>query len=50
MLVAVQPNRGNNQRMLGDAFALAGKQPDAVRAWEQAVRYGDRTARKRLGK
>jgi tetratricopeptide (TPR) repeat protein len=50
MLVASQPNRGANQRMLGDAYALAGKQADATRAWEQALRYGDRSARQRLGK
>jgi hypothetical protein len=36
--------------MLGDAYALAGKQADATRAWQQALRFGDRAARQRLAR
>jgi cytochrome c-type biogenesis protein CcmH/NrfG len=48
VLVALQPNRGNNQLMLGDAYALASRPADAQKAWTQAKRYGNAVARERL--
>jgi hypothetical protein len=48
VLIALQPNRGNNQLMLGDAYALAGRKADAQRAWLQSKKYGNPTARDRL--
>jgi predicted negative regulator of RcsB-dependent stress response len=47
-LVAKQPNRGNNQLLLGDAWALRGDKARARAAWHRAASYGNATARKRL--
>jgi Flp pilus assembly protein TadD len=47
-LVAKDPKSGQNQLMLGDAWALRGDAKNARAAWVQAVRYANSTARKRL--
>jgi tetratricopeptide (TPR) repeat protein len=47
-LVKEQPNRGNNQLLLGDALALRGDQTRARAAWRRATAYGNAAARKRL--
>jgi Flp pilus assembly protein TadD len=47
-LVAKEPKSGQNQLMLGDAWALRGDAKNARAAWLQAVRYANSTARKRL--
>jgi hypothetical protein len=47
-LTAVQPRRGNNQLLLGDAWALHGNLTLARAAWRQAIRYGNTTAHRRL--
>jgi len=47
-LVVMQPNRSNNQLLLGDAYALSGKAEDARRHWRKSAAYGNSTARKRL--
>jgi tetratricopeptide (TPR) repeat protein len=50
MLIALQPNRGNNQLLLGDAYAMAGRMDDARKAWTQSKHYGNSVARARLAK
>jgi hypothetical protein len=47
-LVARQPRRGNNQLLLGDAWALRGNDARARAAWQRAASYGNAAARKRL--
>jgi hypothetical protein len=47
-LVAKEPKSGQNQLLLGDAWALRGDAKSARAAWIQAVRYANSTARKRL--
>lgn len=47
-LVAMQPNRSNNQLLLGDAYSLSGKATDARRHWRKSASYGNMAARKRL--
>jgi len=47
-LVAMQPNRSNNQLLLGDAYALSGKTNKARIHWRQSANYGNMGARKRL--
>jgi histone H1/5 len=47
-LVAKEPKSGQNQLLLGDAWALRGNAKYARAAWLQAVRYANSTARKRL--
>jgi cytochrome c-type biogenesis protein CcmH/NrfG len=47
-LVATQPKNGQHQLLLGDAQALRGDTAAAREAWNQAVRYGNYTARQRL--
>ena len=49
-LVAVQSQRGNNQLLLGDAWALRGDDTAARAAWRRAAKYGNATARSRLKK
>jgi hypothetical protein len=49
-LIAVQPKRGNNQLLLGDALALHGDDSLARAAWRRAANYGNATARQRLKK
>src|SRR5262249_45234155 len=47
-LVAKEPKSGQNQLLLGDAYALRGDHTNARAAWQQAVRYANSTARKRI--
>ena len=47
-LVVMQPKRGANQILLGDAWALRGNATLARAAWQQALRLGSPDARKRL--
>jgi hypothetical protein len=47
-LVRMQPNRSNNQLLLGDAYKLRGDLKNARKAWERSATYGNRTARRRL--
>lgn len=47
-LVKMQANRSNNQLLLGDAYALSGKQRDARRHWRKSAAFGNLAARKRL--
>lgn len=47
-LTAMQPNRSNNQLLLGDAYALSGKGNDARHHWRKSAAYGNSVARKRL--
>jgi tetratricopeptide (TPR) repeat protein len=47
-LVVKQPKNGQHQLLLGDAQALRGDSAAAREAWNQAVRYGNYTARQRL--
>jgi hypothetical protein len=47
-LVAMQPNRSNNQLLVGDAYALSGKANEARQHWRQSAAYGNAAARKRL--
>jgi hypothetical protein len=47
-LVAAQPKRGNNQLLLGDAYALSGDSENARKAWHTSSLYGNTTAWKRL--
>ncbi len=47
-LIAMQPNRSNNQLLLGDAYALSGKAHDARRHWRKSAAFGNSIARKRL--
>ena len=49
-LIAVQPKRGNNRLLLGDAWAMHGDQTLARDAWRRAANYGNATARQRLRK
>jgi hypothetical protein len=46
--VAVQPKRGVNQLLLGDAEALRGDAKAARAAWLRAARLGNAQARARL--
>jgi hypothetical protein len=48
-LVKMQPNRSNNQLLLGDAYALRGQRSAALAAWRLSAKYGNRVARQRLG-
>ena len=47
-LVELQPKRGAHQRLLGDAYALAGNKSAARSAWQLGARLGDRTSRMRM--
>jgi hypothetical protein len=47
-LVKQQPKRGNNQLLLGDAWALRGQPARARAAWLRAAAYGNAAARSRL--
>jgi len=47
-LVKMQANRSNNQLLLGDAYALSGKQHAARRHWRKSAAFGNLAARKRL--
>jgi len=47
-LVRVQPKRGNNQLLLGDAYMLRRNVSKAKAAYRQSARYGNRTAKKRI--
>ena len=47
-LIRLQPRRGNNQLLLGDAHAMTGAMSRARKAWSKAQRYGNKIAARRL--